>query len=148
MTYWRMQLHPNASSQAMRYAVESLASGFIGLDFGRDPGDLRKVKRAALPTAEQDYWDFANSMAKSDKVLVIVHHYPFALATIDGDYNYITEPVSKLGVWFRHFRPVVDVQYYADRVTNVTEWDQFTMTDTISILKDPKSKSYLLIDEW
>src|SRR2546422_8310978 len=30
MTYWRMQLHPNDSSQAMRYAVESLASGFIG----------------------------------------------------------------------------------------------------------------------
>ena len=35
MTYWRMQLHPADPDQAVKHCVESLASGYIGLDFGK-----------------------------------------------------------------------------------------------------------------
>lgn len=87
-------------------------------------------------------------MQVGDQVLIVVHHFPFALATIRGEYNYIKIPEPELGVWFRHFRRVHEVRYFADRMTNAQSWEKLVMTDTISSLKDPNSKSYRLIDGW
>ena len=50
MAYWRMQLHPDNASEAARHSVESLAAGYIGLDFATDVGDL---KRMTKPQFEQ-----------------------------------------------------------------------------------------------
>src|SRR5688500_8105364 len=101
--FWRMQMHPSQPAFAMRYAAESVAAGFIGLDFKEQPGDLLQVMRESLGAGERDYWDFAHRMATGDRVLLIVHHRPYALVTVTGDYNYIAEPEPALGVWFRHF---------------------------------------------
>jgi hypothetical protein len=89
-------------------------------------------------------------MERGDKVLVSVHHFPFALVTVAGDYNYMASPEPQLGVWFRHFRRIERsaTRYYADRITNAKAWQSITMTDTISILKDPTKQSYQLIDSW
>lgn len=89
-------------------------------------------------------------MSEGDKVLVIVHHFPFALVSICGPYNYISAPEPELGVWFRHFRRIdsSSVKYYADLVTNVRSWEQYRMTDTISVLKSTDGQSYRLIDDW
>jgi hypothetical protein len=106
------------------------------------------VQQDALPENQTDYWGFANEMKEGDCVLIIAHHYPFALTTVSGPYNYIRERVPELGIWFRHFRAVDDVRYYADYFTNVRAWEPLTMTDTISPLRDPGSKSYQLIEEW
>jgi hypothetical protein len=134
----------------MRHAAHSLAAGFIGLDFGTDPGDLRRVPPSSLPPGQTDYWDLAHTMAPGDRVLIIVHHFPFALVTVIGDYNYVSSPEPELGVWFRHFRRIDrgNVKYYADWITDVRKWEQLRMTDTISVLRDVKSKSYQLIDAW
>jgi hypothetical protein len=150
MPYWRMQLHPSDPAAAMRYAVESVAAGFIGLDFAADVGDLRLTERGQLPANQSDYWDFAHRMSVGDRVLLIVHHFPFALVTIAGDYNYIRKPEPELAVWFRHFRRIdrAQTQYYADRVTNARKWEQYTMTDTISVLHTATGKSFQLIQEW
>ena len=148
MTYWRMQLHPANPEEAVRHCVESLAAGYIGLDFGEDVGDLMSTNQSALPENQRDYWAFAHEMAIGDTVLIIAHHFPFALVTIDGEYNFIRSTAPELGVWFRHFRKVRDVRYYADMVTNAQLWERITMTDTISPLRDPTSLSYRLIEEW
>lgn len=148
MVYWRMQLHPADSKHALKHSIESLAAGYIGLDFDRDVGDLTKTAQEKLPKEQRDYWAFANEMKAGDLVLIITHHFPFALVTISGKYNYIREKAPELGVWFRHFRKVKDVRYYADYVTNANSWQQITMTDTISPLRDPKSLSFKLIEEW
>ena len=148
MSYWRMQLHPNQPGEAARHAIESLTAGFVGLDFKRDCGDLSLLGASDLPDGQKDYLQFARDMRKGDKVLIIVHHFPFALAMVDGDYNYIKNPEPEIGVWFRHFRRVRDVKFYSDEVTNAASWDQVRMTDTISPLHDPKSKSYRLIETW
>jgi hypothetical protein len=145
MQYWRMQLHPSDPSVAMHYAVQSIGAGFIGLDFAGDIGDLRTVQRTGLPAGQTDYWDFAHKMNKGDKVLVIVHHFPFALVTVSGDYNYIARTEPEMGVWFRHFRRIETgkdkVRYFADRMTDVRKWDQLKMTDTISLASGYKSKN-------
>ena len=143
-----MQLHPNQPKQASSYAAQSLAAGFIGLDFTHDVGDLLRTTQQALPSEQRDYWAFAHEMRVGHLVLIISHHFPFALARVDGDYNYIREPVPELGVWFRHFRRVTDVRYYSDFVTNAASWKQIKMTDTISPLHDPKSASRQLIASW
>lgn len=148
MTFWRMQLHPGESTLSAQHAHQSLAAGFIGLDFIFDVGDLMRAKRADLPAGQKDYWAFAHEMAVGDRVLIIAHHFPLALATVAGDYNYIRRPEPEIGVWFRHFRRVNDVRYYSDRVTNATAWQRLTMTDTISPLRDPNSESYTLIATW
>jgi hypothetical protein len=148
MTYWRMQLHPEQPGEAFRHAVESVAAGHIGLDFESEIGDLRAANKADLPTNQKDYWAFAHEMEIGDPVLVIVHHFPFALVTVSGDYNYIRRPAPELRVWFRHFRSVKNVRYYADFRTNAAGWEQFRMTDTISPLRSTTSKSYLLIKSW
>jgi len=141
-----MQLHPSESEHAAFYTVQSVAAGFIGLDFVRDVGDLFQVSRQALPEHQRDYWAFAHSMGRGDLVLVVCHHFPFALVKVDGDYNYVRKAVPEIGVWFRHFRKVTDVRYYADYVTNAAEWEHTTMTGTISPLRDSKSASWKLIE--
>lgn len=148
MTYWRMQLHPCAPGSAAEHAAQSLSSGFIGLDFNEDCGDLSKVSVEDLDPGQKDYLQFWRDMKEGDRVLIIVHHFPFAIADVEGDYNYIKTPVREIGVWFRHFRRVNNIKYYADLVTNAAAWAPITMTDTISILRDPNSKSYQLIDSW
>lgn len=148
MAYWRMQLHPGKPAEAMQYAVESLAAGFVGLDFEADVGDLTRVAKDRLQEGERDFVLFANEMAEGDHVLIIVHHFPFALARVVGQYNYIRTVCPELGIWFRHFRRVADVRYHADLTTNVQKWEQLKMTDTISPLRDPGSKSYVLIERW
>lgn len=148
MTYWRMQLHPDEPGEALAHAVESLAAGYIGLDFGYDAGDLMKTTQAALPAGQKDYWSFAHEMAVGDRVLVVVHHFPFALALVAGKYNYIRSISPEIGVWFRHFRRVDDIRYYGDLTTDAHKWQQTKMTDTICPLRDPNSKSYRLIESW
>lgn len=101
-----------------------------------------------LPANQRDYWHFAHGMAVGDQVLIIAHHFPFALATVTGEYNYIRTPVPELGVWFRHFRRIDDVKYYRDWITNAADWQRLIMTDTISILNDPNSQSYRLMQAW
>jgi len=150
MTYWRMQLHPNEPGEALKYSVQSLAAGFIGLDFARSFGvrDLRETTQNTLPDHQKDYWAFAHEMNESDVVLIMAHNFPFALATVDGDYNYIREPEPRIGVWFRHFRPVREVRYYGDFKTNAHNWERIAMIDAISPLRDESSRSYRLIEEW
>jgi hypothetical protein len=150
MQYWRMQLHPSESAIAARHSIRSVATGFIGLDFAIDPGDLTKVDSSTIPQAQRDYADLAHRMQLSDKVLIIAHHFPFALVTVAGEYNYIRSPVPEIGVWFRHFRRIDpdETRYYADYVTNAHKWKRLIMTDTLSILTDPNSESYKLIDNW
>jgi hypothetical protein len=148
MTYWRMQLHPSDSAQSVSHTMKSLGLGYIGLDFADPPGDLTDVDRENIPTGQRDYWEFAHTMMEGDLVLVVAHHYPCALVRVSGKYNYIRAPHQELGVWFRHFRRVEVVSYYADFVTNPAKWEQTNMTDTISILRTPSSKSFTLIKRW
>lgn len=150
MNYWRMQLHPSESLSAMAHAVQSVAAGFIGLDFASDKGDMRRANPADVKPGERDYFDFADRMQIGDIVLVVVHHFPFALVTVSGEYNYIARAEPEIGVWFRHFRRIDKARtaFWADRVTNAKEWDPVVMRDTISILLDRDTKSYRVIDDW
>ena len=148
MAFWRMQLHPSDSARSVSHTMKSLGLGYIGLDFADPPGDLTDVDRDSIPTGQRDYWEFAHTMAEGDLVLVIAHHYPCALVRVTGNYNYIRVPHKELGVWFRHFRRVEVLSYYADFVTNPVEWEQTKMTDTISVLHTPTSKSFTLIKRW
>ena len=127
--------------------MESLAAGYIGLDFATDVGDLMRLDRSTLIPGEKDYRLFAHEMGPGDRVLIVAHQYPFALATVNGEYNYILHPSKNIG-WFRHSRAVRDVAYYFDWETNPNAWVKTTMTDAISPLRDPSSISYRLIDEW
>jgi len=148
MTYWRMQLHPAEPGEALMHSINSLAAGFIGLDFSSDVGDLRMTTKGRLPEQQKRYWPFAHEMSARDRVLVFAHQFPFALATVDGDYNYIRTPEPEIGVWFRHFRRVRDVRYYGDFIKNAHNWETITMTETITPLREPSSRSYQLIEEW
>lgn len=148
MKYWRMQLHPSDRANSVSHTMKSLGLGYIGLDFAEPPGDLTDVDRDSIPAAQRDYWDFAHTMSTGDMVLIVAHHYPCALVRVTGKYNYIRSPHKDLGVWFRHFRRVDVLGYYADLVTNPANWEQTTMADTISVLNTPTSKSYLLIERW
>jgi len=149
MNYWRMQLHPSDPKRAAMHAAESLVAGFIGLDFPEDPGDLPLLKPQPHRTGVLPHeLTFATKMAVDDKVLVIVHHLPFALATVDGGYNYIRIADPRLRVWFRHYRRVRDVKFYADFVTNARDWEMIKMTGTVQVLTDPESASYKMIEHW
>lgn len=128
--------------------MKSLGLGYIGLDFADPPGDLTDVPRDDIPTGQRDYWEFALKMAEGDLVLVIAHHYPCALVHVNGPYNYIRSPNRELGIWFRHFRRITVLSYYADYVTNPGKWEQIKMTDTISSLHTTTSKSFTLIKRW
>ena len=150
MAFWRMQLHPTDPGRAAMHTVESLGASQIGIGFRSDPGDLTRLDPAD-PRPEgvtaQDH-AFGTKMAEGDKVLVIVHNYPFALATVDGGYNYVRRVVPELGIWFNHFRRVRDVRYYADRVLNPREWQELAFAATIQILSDPALPTYQLIESW
>jgi hypothetical protein len=61
---------------------------------------------------------------------------------------YVRAAVPELGVWFRHFRPVDDIRYFGDFITNASSWEPITMTPTITPLRDPQSASYKLIEPW
>jgi hypothetical protein len=148
MAYWRMQLHPAEPGESIKHCIESLAAGYIGLDFSTEVGDLMEAKKDSLPERQKDYWAFARDMNIGDRVLIIAHHFPFALVTVAGEYNYIRRFAPEIGVWFRHFRQVKDVHYYADTKTDVRKWEQLKMTDTISPLHNQSSQSYRLIEEW
>ena len=90
------------------------------------------------------YVDFAKNMEIEDKVLIIVHHFPFAVVTVSGDYNYIRNTEPEIGVWFRHFRRIKYPVFYSDYFTNARSWEQYVMTDTISIghLEKPASLAF------
>jgi hypothetical protein len=148
MSYWRMQLHPSESEGAIRHTVKCLSAGYIGLDFATDVPDLLTVPQSALPENQRNYWAFAHELEIGDHVLLFAHHFPFALVRVSGPYNYIRSDASKIGVWFRHFREVSDVQYYGDLVTDARNWEQIIMTATITPLRERGSASYRLIEEW
>ena len=148
MNYWRMQLHPDESAKAVAHTTKSLGLGYIGLDFADPPGDLTDVAPEDIDKTQRDYWEFAHTMQVGDIVLVVAHHYPCALVRVSGPYNYIRSPENELGVWFRHFRRVEVIGYYADLVTNLSEWEKTIMTDTISVLNDPNGLSYRLMARW
>jgi hypothetical protein len=148
MTYWRMQLHPDEPGASLKHCVKSLAAGYVGLDFKSEVGDLKELSKPSLPEGQRDYLAFANDVSIGDRVLIIAHHFPFALATISGEYNYIRSCAPEIGVWFRHFRQVEEVKYYGDYKTDARTWEQLKMTNTISPLWDTTSKSYQLIERW
>jgi hypothetical protein len=148
MTYWRMQLHPSESEGAIRHTVECLSAGYIGLDFAGSVPDMLTVKQSDLPAKQRNYWAFAHEMAVKDRVLLFAHHYPFALVRVASDYNYIRNKATEIGVWFRHFRRVDDIRYYGDFVTNVRDWEEMTMTATLTPLRKESSASYTLIRKW
>lgn len=146
--FWRMQLHPADPNESTKCCVESLAAGFVGLDFANDTGDLRMVKLNALPQGQRDYKCFATKMCIGDVVLVMAHHFPFALVRVAGDYNYIAHADPKLGIWFRHFRAVDNIRYYADWRKDARKWPQIIMTDAISTLREESTQSLKLIRQW
>ncbi|WP_300295070.1 hypothetical protein [Ferrovibrio sp.] len=149
MTFWRMQLHPADAESSIKHCVESLAAGYVGLDFEEDVGDLLiQENRQRIPSKHKDFLGFSDEMKPGDHVLIISHHFPFALARVKGEYNFIKHRATELGIWFRHFREVECVYYYADRVTNPKNWEMLTMTDTISPLRNAEKASYRLIDAW
>lgn len=148
MAYWRMQLHPGAPEEAVKYTVESLAAEYIGLGFSEDVPDLMTIDQSVLPEQQRNYWSFAHEMEVGDHVLLFAHHFPFALVQVAGRYKYVPNAASDLGVWFRHLRKVKRVLYYGDFVTNVHDWDRITMTETISPLRDRSSASYKVIERW
>ena len=148
MTYWRMQLHPPSRRDAVKHTIESLAAGYIGLDFAAEVGDLLETEQGSLPASQKHYWAFAHEMQKGDLVLIIAHQFPVALVTVAGAYSYSRAIAPEIGVWFRHFRKIDDIQYYDDFQTNSLIWDRIAMTDAISPLRDPNSLSYRLIEDW
>jgi hypothetical protein len=143
-----MQLHPDSPGGAVKHTVESLSAGYIGLDFAADVADMKSIAQESLPEGQRNYWAFAHEMAVGDRVLLFTHHFPFALARVSGDYNFIRTAVPELGVWFRHFRTVDDVRYFGDFRTNAREWRPLTMTATITPLREATSESYRLIEDW
>jgi len=148
MTYWRMQAHPSDSENAVKHTVTSISAGYIGLDFTEDVPDLLTLQQEALPENQRNYWAFAHEMKMGDHVLLFAHHFPLALVRIAGEYNYIREIAPEIGVWFRHFRKIDDVQYYGDFITDARKWENIPMTATITPLRGTGSKSYKLIEEW
>lgn len=149
MAYWRMQLHPDEAKYSSYYAHESIAKGFIGLGFATEVGDLLCDQKNNILDRQKNYTVFATDMHIGDKVLIMSHHVPLAVVTISSDYNYIRTPLKNLGVWFNHFREIdtQSIVYYSDYLTNIKDWESITMTNTISQLKTPSSKSYQLIEK-
>jgi hypothetical protein len=147
MAFWRMQLHPNHPAYALRYTVESLVAGYIGLDFDSDEpvGDLTTVPQQNLPEKQRYYASFAHDMRIGDSVLIFVHNFPFALVTVSGEYNYIKECAPEIGVWFRHFRRIETenqlsrVSYYGDYQTDAHQWVTAPMPGTIGPLQIHRS---------
>jgi len=88
-------------------------------------------------------------MHVGDPVLIEVHNYPFALVEIAGDYVYASDEMrTRLGVWFRHLRLVMNVRYYADFETNPKDWESIPMPATIMPLLSEDGHAYALIERW
>jgi hypothetical protein len=129
--------------------VTSLAANFIGLDFGsNDVGDLSRASAASLPDGRRDYLAFATQMKEGDRVLIMVHNFPFALCRVAGGYNYVREIPEELRIWFRHFRRVDDVRYYGDFVKDAHSWERIPMLNAIGPLHDQDGAAYKLIQRW
>jgi len=148
MTYWKIQLHPNDNTRAVEHTMRTLGLRYIGLGFANQPGDFTGVSADEVVQSQRDYWEFSHTMHEGDLVLVVAHHYPCALVQVLGCYNYVHNPEEEIGVWFRHFRRVKVVGYYADFVVNPAQWKRTKMTDAIVILRNTESLSYQLIEEW
>jgi hypothetical protein len=152
--FWRMQLHPGNADQATRYAVQCLATGVVGFDYGEDPGDLVALNGSRKShNINPHEIEFASENLIGDKVLVLVHHHPFALATIASDYYYLraktlAEREELFGVWCNHIRRVRDIRYYSDWVKDPNNWESFHKCPTIQKLVDPQSASYKPIQRW
>jgi hypothetical protein len=146
--YWRMQLHPDDPKRSVFHAIACLGAGYIGLDFRTDSGDLMRLSdKKDLPDGQHDCWNFAHSMMTGDIVLIMAHHFPVALVRVEGDYNYIHRSDPQIG-WFRHFRRVKVIGYYADYVTDALSWQRILMMNTILALRNKTSASYRLIQKW
>src|SRR5438552_3005113 len=93
MNFWRMQLHPDERESAAEHTVKCLAAGLIGFGFRKDPGDLTLIDTTEKlpPYVKLHDVEFATVMTIGDKVLVYLHNYPFALATVASDYNYVKQ---------------------------------------------------------
>lgn len=143
-----MQVHPGDADKAIKHTVESISTGYIGLDFITDVPDLLSVAQDSLPENQRNYWGFAHEMKEGDRVLLFAHHFPLALVRVAGPYNYIKTIAPEIGVWFRHFRKIDDVRYYGDFITDARKWEYITMTATITPLLESTTTSYRLIDEW
>jgi len=148
--YWRMQLHPDDSKNAVNYSTQCLSRGYIGLDFRHAVGDLTKPKNIdKIPDGQEDYMNFAKPMKVGDFVLVVAHHFPLALVNVTGDYEHITEQEMNLkGIWCMHIREIELISYYADWKKDAHAWNKISMYDTISKLNDDERKTYRLIGEW
>ena len=96
-----MQLHPSELEESIKHTFTSLNAGIIDLDFAHDIGDLNRLNKNDLPSGQHDCREFAHIMKKDDIILVIAHHFPFALAKVAGPNNYISRPHP-------HSAPAVD----------------------------------------
>ena len=144
--YWRMKLHPNEPERSFELAVSSLSRGYIGLDFKSFSGDLSAVEGTWKLPDHPDYLRFADSMEEGDLVLIFVRKRPFALAKVIGPYNYLKEePEETLGVWFRHFRRVDVLGYYADWRGNTDPPD---VNAPRAISRVHQRECIKFIDEW
>ncbi|WCL50760.1 hypothetical protein [Leptospira sp. GIMC2001] len=150
MNYYRMQLHPDDSKQSSRYASESISAGFVGLGFVTDPGDLTKIKPqdTILSINENTYWAITD-IEPGDFILIMSHHFPYALVKVTEGYNYIKKPVPELGIWFNHFVRVEKkfTKYYSDFITNPKDWQNITTTMTIQKLINIDTISMKVIKE-
>ena len=156
MNYWRMQLHPGGDSRwAMEYASQSIATGFIGLDFGLTEdgnvvGDLLADNNQKIPSGQEKFVDLAKEMAVGDKVLIMVHQCPFAVVTVAGEYNYIRISEPELKIWFRHFRRIKSPIYFSDFVVGNGKWlrnIELIMPLALQRLVTPTTDSYRLIQD-
>lgn len=77
--YWRMQVLPGDSYNAIKHTVESISAGYIGLDFVTDVPDLKTIQQDTLPESQRNYWAFAREMQIGDHAPLFAHHFPLAL---------------------------------------------------------------------
>ena len=87
-------------------------------------------------------------MKAGDFVLIMAHHYPFALVKVDGPYNYIRKPKQLYPGMAQAFPPGEGSSVLGDWVTNAHSWKKISMTNTISRLDDRGTESYQLIEQW
>lgn len=148
MSYWRMQLHPNDAEYASFYTINSLANGFIGLDFGNDPGDLEKLKECELEKTPNNIYAFVKEITRTDVVIIFLHHHPFAIVRNVEEYNYIKQPIDEVNIWFRHFRKFKDISYYSDVFGTIKdEHKNIKMSNTFSGVSED-SETGKLIQGW
>jgi hypothetical protein len=148
MNYWRMQLHPDDSEFAAVYTINSLANGFIGLDFAQDPGDLEKNNPDSLERKTNNIFGFVYEITTNDIIAIYLHNQPFAIVEEIEEYNYIKKPIAEVNIWFRHFRKFKSVSYYSDVYGRIKEEHKsLIMTNTFSRVSTD-SETGKLIQDW